>query len=120
MADELVTRLTEQRASAWEQAKSLLDHAAAEGRDLSGEESEQFNRINDDIDALDSRRKFLIDGEARERAIDVAYVSPFMRTRQTATIVSEQVSFHSPMSRVFVKVRPAKRISRCVSVYKSC
>ena len=70
MADELVTRLTEQRASAWEQAKSLLDHAAAEGRDLSGEESEQFNRINDDIDALDSRRKFLIDGEARERAID--------------------------------------------------
>ena len=70
MADELVTRLTEQRASAWEQAKNLLDHAAAEGRDLSGEESEQFNRINDDIDALDSRRKFLIDGEARERAID--------------------------------------------------
>lgn len=70
MADELVTRLTEQRASAWEQAKSLLDHAAAEGRDLSGEESEQFTRINDDIDALDSRRKFLIDGEARERAID--------------------------------------------------
>ena len=70
MADELVTRLTEQRASAWEQAKNLLDHAAAEGRDLSGEESEQFTRINDDIDALDSRRKFLIDGEARERAID--------------------------------------------------
>jgi HK97 family phage major capsid protein len=70
MADELITRLTEQRASAWEQAKSLLDHAAAEGRDLSGEESEQFTRINDDIDALDSRRKFLIDGEARERAID--------------------------------------------------
>ena len=29
----------------------------------------------------------------RERAIDVAYVSPFVRTRQTATIVSEQVSF---------------------------
>jgi HK97 family phage major capsid protein len=70
MADEIVNRLTEQRARAWEQAKNLLDVAAVEGRDLSGEELEQFNRINDDIDALDARRKFLIDGEARERAID--------------------------------------------------
>lgn len=70
MSEELIERLTEQRARAWEQAKSLLDHAAAEGRDLSGEESEQFNRMNSDIDALDARRNFLIEGEKRERAID--------------------------------------------------
>ena len=70
MSEELISRLTEQRARAWEQAKSLLDHATAEGRDLSGEESEQFDRMNSDIDALDARRNFLIEGEKRERAID--------------------------------------------------
>lgn len=70
MSEELISRLTEQRARAWEQAKSLLDDAAAEGRDLSAEESEQFNRMNADIDALDARRSFLIEGEKRERAID--------------------------------------------------
>jgi HK97 family phage major capsid protein len=70
MTDELVTRLSEQRARTWEEAKSLLDHAASENRDLSGEEAEQFTRMNDDIDALDARRKNIIDIEARERAID--------------------------------------------------
>lgn len=70
MSEELITRLGEQRAQAWEQAKALLDHAAAENRDLSGEESEQFTRINDDIDALDARRKQILEVEARERAID--------------------------------------------------
>lgn len=70
MSQELIERLTEQRARAWEQAKGLLDAAAAEGRDLSGEESEQFDRINADIDVLDARRSTIIDAEARERAID--------------------------------------------------
>jgi HK97 family phage major capsid protein len=70
MSEELISRLTEQRARAWEQAKALLDNATVEGRDLSGEESEQFNRMNSDIDALDARRTFLLDGEKRERAID--------------------------------------------------
>jgi HK97 family phage major capsid protein len=70
MTDELVTRLSEQRARTWEEAKSLLDHAASENRDLSAEEAEQFTRMNDDIDAFDARRKNIIDIEARERAID--------------------------------------------------
>lgn len=70
MTDEIVTRLSEQRARAWEQAKNLLDHAASENRDLSAEEAEQFTRMNDDIDALDARRKQILDVEARERAID--------------------------------------------------
>ena len=43
---EFVNNLSEQRARAWEQAKNLLDHAAAESRDLSAEEAEQFDRIN--------------------------------------------------------------------------
>ena len=70
MSDELINRLTEQRARAWEQAKALLDAAAAESRDLSGDEAEQFERINTDIDAMDARRKMILDAEARERAID--------------------------------------------------
>ena len=70
MSEELITRLGEQRAQAWEQAKALLDHAASENRDLSGEESEQFTRMNDDIDALDERRKNILDVEARERSIN--------------------------------------------------
>ena len=70
MSDELIERLTEQRARAWEQAKGLLDAAAAENRDLTGEEAEQFDRINTDIDAMDHRRKSILDAEARERAID--------------------------------------------------
>jgi HK97 family phage major capsid protein len=70
MTDELVNRLSEQRARTWEEAKSLLDHAASENRDLSAEEAEQFTRMNDDIDAFDARRKNIIDVEARERAID--------------------------------------------------
>lgn len=70
MSNELIERLTEQRARVWEQAKALLDHATAEGRDLSGEETEQFDRMNSDIDGLDARRNFLIEGEKRERSID--------------------------------------------------
>ena len=70
MTDELVNRLSEQRARTWEEAKALLDHAASENRDLSAEEAEQFTRMNDDIDALDARRKNILDVEARERAID--------------------------------------------------
>jgi len=70
MSDELINRLTEQRARAWEQAKALLDAAASENRDLSGEEAEQFDRINADIDAMDHRRQTILDAEARERAID--------------------------------------------------
>lgn len=69
MSEELVKRLVEKRASAWEQAKNLLDVATLENRDLSAEESAQFDRINADIDALDSRAKTVLDVEARERAI---------------------------------------------------
>jgi HK97 family phage major capsid protein len=70
MSDELITRLTEQRARAWESAKALLDDASAEGRDLSGEESEQFDRINADIDVRDARIKAVIEKSQIERSID--------------------------------------------------
>lgn len=66
---ELIDNLSEQRAIAWEAAKGLLDHAATESRDLSGEEAEQFDRINADLDALDSRRAKVIESIQRDRDI---------------------------------------------------
>ena len=38
------------RAKAWEEAKALLDSAAAEKRDLSGEENQTYDRIMADLD----------------------------------------------------------------------
>lgn len=69
MSEELINNLSEQRAIAWEAAKGLLDHAATESRDLSGEEAEQFDRINADIDGLDSRRAKVIESIQRDRDI---------------------------------------------------
>lgn len=69
MSDDLLKRMTENRARAWEQAKDLLDAATSENRDLSAEESAQFDRINAHIDEIDARSKQLLDVEARERAI---------------------------------------------------
>ena len=47
---EYINRQVEARARAWGEAKALLDHAAAEGRDLTAAESEQYARINTDLD----------------------------------------------------------------------
>lgn len=67
---EFIKNLSEQRARAWEQAKGLLDHAATEARDLSAEESEQFDRINAELDTADARIKSVIDAEQRNRDIE--------------------------------------------------
>ena len=47
---DYINRQVEARATSWEQAKALLDHAAAEGRDLTAAESEQYDKINSDLD----------------------------------------------------------------------
>jgi HK97 family phage major capsid protein len=48
--NDYINRQVEARARAWGEAKSLLDHAAAEGRDLSATEQETYDRINADLD----------------------------------------------------------------------
>ena len=50
MSETFLKAQTEARARAWEAAKSLLDNAAAEKRDLTAEEQVQFDRINADLD----------------------------------------------------------------------
>lgn len=58
----------EARQNAWEHAKELLDRAAAENRDLSAEENEQYARMTADIDeraAVISRIQADVEREAR-------------------------------------------------------
>jgi len=72
----------EARKSAYEQAKALLDNAASEKRDLSGEETQTYERIMADID----ERAKLIDSikataEREERAAEAA--SAFVPSNDT-------------------------------------
>lgn len=60
-----ITTLLEERASAWEQAKALLDTAAGESRDLTSEEAEQYDRIEAEIAAKGA------EVERLERAMDL-------------------------------------------------
>lgn len=48
---DYIRQQAEARAKAWEEAKALLDSAAAEKRDLSGEENQTYERIMADLDA---------------------------------------------------------------------
>lgn len=61
----------EARQRSWEEAKALLDTAASEGRDLSAEENEKYDRISVD---LDKRAKVIetltADAERESRAIE--------------------------------------------------
>lgn len=61
-----IDRQIELRNRAWEDAKSLLDTAANEKRELSAEEAEKYARINDDLNARSATIKQLQDDEARE------------------------------------------------------
>ena len=71
---DYISRQVEERARAWNEAKALLDHAAAEGRDLSASEQEQYDRINADLDertAVIDRLQKDADREARAAEIRV-------------------------------------------------
>ena len=70
MTISIAQNLLERRANAWEQAKGLLD--GAEGRELSAEESESFDRIDADIRSLDERIKQITDAEERESDLAAA------------------------------------------------
>lgn len=67
---DYVKNLADERAKAWEQAKAVLDVAAAENRDLTAEEAQTFDRINSELDAKDARIKGILDAEQRARDIE--------------------------------------------------
>jgi HK97 family phage major capsid protein len=53
----MVTTLREERASIWEQMKALSAKADSEGRDLTSEEYEQYNKMEADLDSKDQHVK---------------------------------------------------------------
>jgi HK97 family phage major capsid protein len=64
---DYINRQVEARARAWEDAKALLEHAAAEGRDLTAAETEQYDRINADLDERTAVIDRLTKDAAREQ-----------------------------------------------------
>jgi HK97 family phage major capsid protein len=70
---ERIKRLLEQRATLWEQAKTINDRADDENRDLSAEEQEQWDRLagaEGEINRLDKRIAELKALEDRNTAAD--------------------------------------------------
>lgn len=70
---ELATRLRERRQNVWAEAKGLADKVAEENREFSGEEEQTWQRLNSELDALDSRIKNVIDGEQRAKDVEESF-----------------------------------------------
>ena len=76
-----LSRQIEARQEAWHAAKSLLDRAASEGRDLSGEEEQSYQRMMEDIDKRGQVIADLQAAEAREADIAASVITaPEVRT----------------------------------------
>jgi len=70
--NDYINRQVEERARAWGEAKELLDHAAAEGRDLTAEEQQKYDRINADLDERTAViEKITRDMEREAQAADI-------------------------------------------------
>lgn len=74
MSDYLKQQI-EARQSAWHAAKSLLDAAAAEKRDLTAEEEQSYTRMMADIDQRSDRIADLEKAEQRAASIEAAVAS---------------------------------------------
>jgi len=72
MSHGLINTLQENRKNIHEQAKVLLDGADAEKRDLNAEESQTFERMNEDLDAIGARIEQIRAFEARKADADAA------------------------------------------------
>jgi HK97 family phage major capsid protein len=70
--NDYIQRQVEQRQRAWEAAKSLLDSAAAEKRDLTAEEEQSYQRINDELNERAARIEALKADAEREAKIEAA------------------------------------------------
>lgn len=91
-----IDRMVEVRARAWEEAKALLDTAAAEGRDLTAEEQQTYDRINTEIDERSAAiERFRKDEEREVRAAELRIPqAPVVQTaeKSDADILRELVS----------------------------
>jgi HK97 family phage major capsid protein len=81
-------RLLEERANTWEQAKALLDVAVAEKRELSAEETVQYDRMTADIESLRSRADKLVEDQRNADAAE-ASLRALVRTPASAPAAEE-------------------------------
>jgi len=73
MNEEFMKRLHEERMRAWEQVKALLERAAEEKRDLTGEEEEQYRRLNERVDSLGQRIDDLMEQQRSIKRVEDAF-----------------------------------------------
>jgi HK97 family phage major capsid protein len=85
---EYLKRQVEARQQAWHAAKALLDHAAAESRDLSGEEQQSYDRMMADIDERSQKIADLQAAESRARDIEASMLE-VPEVREAATLRGE-------------------------------
>jgi HK97 family phage major capsid protein len=75
--DAFIERQQEIRGRAWEEAKSLLDHAASENRDLTAAEQEQYDRITKELDERSAMiERVRQDAEREARAAELRVEMP--------------------------------------------
>lgn len=82
---EYLKRQIEARQQAWHAAKALLDGAAAEARDLTGEEQQSYDRMMADIDERSQKISDLQAAEQRAADIEASLVTaPEVREARAA------------------------------------
>lgn len=94
---EYLDRQIEIRQRAWDEAKSILDKATAEKRDLTAEESQTYDRINKELDDRAATIAKIREDEARELRFDAATreISDQVRPVASAPIVDDAAIMRS-------------------------
>ena len=110
----LLNQMETKRQQAWAQAKEILSHAKNEGRDLTAEEEEAYQRASADLDALDLRVKELQEQDQRQRDSEAAMARLGIQPR--ATLVDAELDAtirHRALSRSMepITVAPQQRRS---------
>lgn len=82
-----IERQIEIRNRAWEEAKAILDKAASENRDLTGEEEQSYARINEELNKRSETIKQLQADEEREARI--AEATRGLRTEHGFKVVND-------------------------------
>lgn len=68
--EEQVKNINEQRLKVWERGKAILDDALSEGRTLNAEESENYDKVTQDIARYDNTRDALLSSDKAQREIE--------------------------------------------------
>jgi HK97 family phage major capsid protein len=96
---QYIDQQVEARQRAWEAAKSLLDKAAAEKRDLTSEEEQSYQRMNAELNERAARIEALKADAEREAKIEAATRDIAAQVRPAAQAVSNDSDVIRSMAR---------------------